>query len=433
MKTQITFKLRFWILSALTLPVLLTGCTTNPVTGRKEFRLVPESYEINLGSTNYARYQQAQGGEYVTHPEVTAYVQRVGDKLIQHADRQQLPYEFVVLNNDVPNAWALPGGKIAVNRGLLTELRSEAELAAVLGHEIVHAAARHGAKSMERGIIIQAGVIGLGLAVQDSDYRDIIVGAAGLTGGLINLKYGRHAELESDKYGIKYMVAAGYDPHAAVELQETFVRLSEGKSSNWLTGLFSSHPPSPERVEKNKITASDYPPGGYRGEEEYQRMIAPLKKGKKAYEKAGQGYQALNAGNSAQALAFARQALALEPNESHFHGLAAKALAQQGNHRAAMSELDQALQKNPKYYEFYLQKGMIEGARGNTLAAKYNFTRSAQLLPTASAHHALGMMALQEGATQQGINHLRIAAGSESDAGNQSRAMLARMGLLPQQ
>ena len=83
-------------------------------------------------------------------PELTTYVNEVGQKLAAVADRK-LPYEFVVLNNSVPNAWALPGGKIAVNRGLLTELQNEAELAAVLGHEIVHAAARHGAKAQERG------------------------------------------------------------------------------------------------------------------------------------------------------------------------------------------------------------------------------------------------------------------------------------------
>ena len=84
-------------------------------------------------------------------PELTKYVNEVGQRLAAVSDRK-LPYEFVVINNSVPNAWALPGGKIAVHRGLLIELNSEAELAAVLGHEIVHAAARHGAKGMERGI-----------------------------------------------------------------------------------------------------------------------------------------------------------------------------------------------------------------------------------------------------------------------------------------
>ena len=98
-----------------------------------------------MGSQNYGPARQSQGGDYFIDPELTAYVQSVGNKLAAVSDRK-LPYEYTVLNDSVPNAWAMPGGKIAFNRGLLYELNSEAELAAVMGHEMVHAAARHGAK-----------------------------------------------------------------------------------------------------------------------------------------------------------------------------------------------------------------------------------------------------------------------------------------------
>ncbi len=103
-------------------------------------------------------------------PDLTAYINEVGQKLAAVSDRP-LPYEFVVLNNPVPNAWALPGGKIAVNVGLLSELKNEAELAAVLGHEIVHAAARHGAKAQERGTLMQVGLAAaqIGAAISDVD------------------------------------------------------------------------------------------------------------------------------------------------------------------------------------------------------------------------------------------------------------------------
>ena len=132
------------------------GCGVNPVTGKKEIQFVSEAQELKIGEQNYAPTRQGEGGDFDVLPELTAYVNEVGQKLAAVADRK-LPYEFVVLNNSVPNAWALPGGKIAVNRGLLTELKSEAELAAVLGHEIVHAAARHGAKAQERGTLLQVG------------------------------------------------------------------------------------------------------------------------------------------------------------------------------------------------------------------------------------------------------------------------------------
>src|SRR5690606_33080934 len=125
----------------------LTACAVNPVTGKREIVLVGEETEIRMGEQNYLPMQQSQGGEYDIDPALTEYVQGVGQKLAAVSDRD-LPYEFVVLNNSVPNAWALPGGKIAINRGLLTELESEAELAAVLGHEIVHAAAGHSANQV---------------------------------------------------------------------------------------------------------------------------------------------------------------------------------------------------------------------------------------------------------------------------------------------
>ena len=125
-------------LSAVMISVLLlTSCGINPVTGDRELSLISQAQEINIGKENYVPSQQSQGGPYDADAKLTAYVKSVGMKLVQVSDRPNLPYDFVVLNNPVPNAWALPGGKIAVNRGLLTELHNEAELAAVLGHEIV--------------------------------------------------------------------------------------------------------------------------------------------------------------------------------------------------------------------------------------------------------------------------------------------------------
>ena len=148
------------------------GCSVNPVTGENQLILVSEAQELQMGAQAYAPTKQSQGGEYDVDPELTRYVQNVGNRLAAVSDRQ-LPYEFTVLNNSVPNAWALPGGKIAINRGLLTELGSEAELAAVLGHEIVHAAARHSAQQMSRGLLSQVLVVATAIATSDSDYGNL--------------------------------------------------------------------------------------------------------------------------------------------------------------------------------------------------------------------------------------------------------------------
>jgi predicted Zn-dependent protease len=187
--------------------ILSGGCAVNPVTGKNEVAFVPESQELAIGSKNYAPYRQAQGGDYVTEPELTRYVRGVGDRLAAVSDRK-LPYEFSILNDSSPNAWALPGGKISINRGLLVELRSEAELAAVLAHEIVHAAARHSAQSMERGVFLQGALIAAGVALGDTGYRDLGMLGANLGAQLTNQKFGRDDESEADLYGMRYMARA---------------------------------------------------------------------------------------------------------------------------------------------------------------------------------------------------------------------------------
>ena len=246
---------------------LSAGCSVNPVTG------MSTAQEIEMGRQNYVPMQQSQGGEYDVDPALTTYVQRVGNKVAAQSG-VNLPYEFVVLNNSVPNAWALPGGKIAINRGLLTEMESEAELAAVLGHEAVHAAARHSAKQQSRAMLMQVGVLGTAIVASDNDYGNLIAGGANLLAQMGLARYGRSAELESDRYGMEYMSQAGYDPQGAVELQETFLRLSEGRRTDWLSGLFASHPPSRERVEANRATAATLSAGGFEGKAEYSAAMA---------------------------------------------------------------------------------------------------------------------------------------------------------------
>src|SRR5690349_21474182 len=230
----------------------LTACGVNPVTGKKEIQFVSEAQELQIGEKNYSPTRQGEGGDLTVLPELTTYVNGIGQKLAAVSDRK-LPYEFVVLNNSVPNAWALPGGKIAVNRGLLTALENESELAAVLGHEIVHAAARHGAKAQERGTLMQAGlaVAQIGAVVEgvDQNVAGMLLQGAGVGAQMAQMKYGRDQELEADQYGMRYMKRAGYDPTGAVTLQEKFVKIAnEGDhKQSWVEGLFASHPPSTER------------------------------------------------------------------------------------------------------------------------------------------------------------------------------------------
>jgi predicted Zn-dependent protease len=408
---------------------LLYGCAINPVTGRRELTLVSEAGEIKIGEENYLFSRQSQGGQYIVEPELTAYVNAVGQRIARVSDRPHLPYEFVVLNNSVPNAWALPGGKIAVNRGLLLELKSEAELAAVLAHEIIHAAARHGAKSIERGLVLQTGLIGVGLAVSDSRSRNIAVGAASVGAALVNRRYSRSAELEADYYGMKYMTLAGYDPEAAIALQKTFVRLSKEKRSNWLSGLFATHPPSQERVDANVATAADLPQGGRIGDEEYQSKIGGLKKTKAAYEAHDRGRTFLDKGKMTKALHSADRAIAGEPGEALFYGLKGDTRAKQGRYREALSDYDEAIRRNNGFFQFFLQRGLVREKLGDLRGAREDLRKSTSLYPSAHAYNSLGTIALTNGERKRAIEHFRTAASSNSDIGRSARESLARLEL----
>ncbi len=416
-------------LSIAALIVLFAGlqaCAVNPVTGKRELSLVTEANEIQLGQQNYLPMQQSQGGIYDVDPELTAYVSDVGQRLAAVSDRP-LPYEFVVLNNSVPNAWALPGGKIAINRGLLTELDTEAELAAVLGHEVVHAAARHSAQQMTRATLLQLGMLGVGIAASDSDYAGLIVGSASVGAQLINSAYGRGAELEADRYGMRYMSAAGYDPQGAVRLQETFVELSEGRRTDWLSGLFASHPPSQVRVNENRRIAGNLPAGGEDGRARYEAALAKTREILPAYKAYDEGRKALADRDTATAVARAETAIGLFPEEAHFYALRGDARLMDEQYEMAITNYSSAIRRRGDFFYYHLQRGLIQNHLGNDDAAVVDLERSLAYLKTGPAHYALGSIAEKRGDMRTAMAHYREAGGGQGDVANAARLSFARL------
>ena len=405
-------------LSTFLLAAVLSGCATNPVTGKSEISLVSESWELKTGAQNYLPARQSQGGDYVADPQVQAYVQEVGNKLAAVSDRD-LPYEFAVINNSVPNAWAMPGGKIAINRGLLTELGSEAELAAVLGHEIVHAAAKHSAQAVQRGVMLQAAVLATGIATKDSDYGQVAAIGAGAGAALINSKYGRDDERESDVYGMNYMSRAGYNPQGAVELQQTFVALKDGKAANFLEGLFASHPPSQERVATNRQHAATLPSGGIEGRQRYEQMMARLIDSKPAYEAYDEARRAVADNRLKAARRLVQQAIDSEPREGHFYALLGDIEADEDDLNAADRAYDQAVNLNPNFFYPLMRSGVINERQGRIAKAKRRLNRSLELLETAEAYNTLGAIAEREGNLQQ-AEELYARAAQDSGAAGQT-------------
>lgn len=410
-----------------------SGCATNPVTGQRELAFISESQEIALGEQYYGPTKQSEGGPYVTLPELTTYVNSVGQRLAEHSPRSNLPYEFVVLNSPVPNAWALPGGKIAINRGLLEVLENEAELAAVLAHEIVHAAARHSAQRMERQTIGQAvtaaAMLGVASAVKESGNRDLILGAAhtsaALGANILFARYSRDAEEEADYYGMQIMSAAGYDPIGAVTLQEKFLALYEGRNPNWLEGLFASHPPSARRVELNQATLQELPEGGQLGRDSYQSQLRRLREAAPAYASYEAAAEAMRAGRRVEALRLVDEASALLPEEAQFDALKARILAMENRRPEALNSIQSAIRKNPSYFAYHLMEGQIQNDLGNRNAARVAFERSNRLLPTAESQAALGLMELDRGNVQSAMGYLSAAAKfGDTQAGQAAAAAL---------
>ncbi|HQM87121.1 MAG TPA: M48 family metalloprotease [Methylotenera sp.] len=423
-----TVSKKFSIFIIASLALITTACGTNPVTKKREIQLVSESQEIAIGKQNYSPARQSQGGDYIIDPELTAYVQSVGDKLAKVADRQ-LPYEYAVINDSTPNAWAMPGGKIAFNRGLLYELNSEAELAAVMGHEMVHAAARHGAKSMERGIFMQGAMVAVGIGAQNTNYANLIVGGAQVGAALTMSKYGRDAESESDLYGMQYMKKAGYDPTAAVNLQETFVRLSADRKSNFIDGLFASHPPSQARVDANKATLAKLGAGGDWGKEVYAQKTAKLKATQTAYKAYDDGVKALVAKDTAKATALANQAIKGEPREARFQELLGDIALTEKKTTEALAYYDKAIKLQPDYFKPHVQSGIALYNAGKKTEAEPFLKRANELLPTAPGHALLGQIAEERGDIDNALKHYSVAAGSNSDYGKEANARGVRLDL----
>lgn len=420
------------ITAGLLLAILVagvSGCAVNPVTGKNEIAFVSESQELAIGKKNYAPTRQAQGGDYVVEPGLTAYVRSVGDRVARVSDRK-LPYEFSVINDSSPNAWALPGGKISINRGLLVELDNEAELAAVLAHEIVHAAARHSAQSMERGVFLQGALVAAGAALGDTRYRDIGMLGANIGAQLTNQKFGRDDETEADLYGIRYMARAGYDPAAAVRLQETFVRLADNKQPDWLAGLFASHPPSQARVIANRQQVAEMGnPGGEVGQARYQRAIARLKRTKPAYDAFDEAQRLAKDNRLDAALNKVNSALRIEPKEAAFYSLRGEIRAAQKDKRGARKDLDRAVALNPDYFRPLLLRGIVRREAGDASGARRDLQNSVNLLPTAEGYYGLGEVAVRQGQRDQAITYYRKAATSDSGAGKRASTQLARLDL----
>jgi predicted Zn-dependent protease len=231
--------------------VLAAGCATNPVTGRRQLALISEPQEIQLGRQSAQEVSQQLG--LVENEALQQYVQRVGEQLARESERPALPWTFRVVDDPTPNAFALPGGFIFMTRGMMNLIDSEAELAAVLGHEIGHVTARHSVTQISRGQLAQLG-LGVG-SIFFPEAAQTFGGLAQTGMQLLFLRYGRDAERQADELGFRYALRERYEVREMDDVFATLQRLGQASGRSTLPSWAASHPSEPERIRAAQARA----------------------------------------------------------------------------------------------------------------------------------------------------------------------------------
>jgi len=234
----------------------ITGCAINPATGKRQLSLVSHSKEIAIGRENDKAIVAEMG--LVDDDALQKYVNDLGQRLAARSERPELEWTFRVVDDPIVNAFALPGGYIYITRGILAHMNSEAELAAVIGHEIGHVTARHGVTQMSKAQLFQ-GLLGVGTLLAP-ERADRFGGVIEQGAGLAFLKFGRDDERQADDLGLRYMVAGGYDARPMVGMFEMLDRVGQAAGGSRTPGWMSTHPAPANRKQRTevRIAALDY-------------------------------------------------------------------------------------------------------------------------------------------------------------------------------
>ncbi len=248
-------------ITVFVLTALIVGCSTVPVTGRKQLNFIPASQMLSMSYQQYGDFLKTN--KLSTNQQQSMMVKNVGTK-IQHAVEQFMAqkgladrlsgykWEFNLVESNEVNAWCMPGGKVVVYTGIMPIVQNDTGLAVVLGHEIAHAVAEHGSERMSQGLIAEAGGMALDAALQSKPEQTkalwmSVYGVGAQYGAL--LPYSRTHESEADHLGLIFMAMAGYDPHAAIAFWGRMAQASGGKAP---PEFMSTHPSDQTRIDDLK-------------------------------------------------------------------------------------------------------------------------------------------------------------------------------------
>jgi len=374
----------FLRISSMSVAGVVVGCAINPVTGQKQLMLMSENQEIELDKQNSPHQFSSDYGA-TTDKTLNNYIQKVGKKMASLSHRPKMPYSFRAVNATYVNAYAFPGGSIAATRGILITLENEAELSALLGHELGHVNARHTAQQMSKRMLTSLALAGVAAYVE-SENKDLAPLAAGLGAvgvGMLLASYSRDNEREADSLGMEYMVRAGQNPKGMVGLMDVLVGISKHKPGS-IEKMFATHPMSKERYR----TAANKSRTKYGSRQKlplnrdsYMDHTARLRKIKGAIEKMQNGEKAMTKRKFKDAEKQFRLALKQAPNDYAGLVMMAKCMLAQDKNREAERYAQRAKQVNSNEAQAYHVKGMSALQKKDFDSAYAEFRDYEKMLP----------------------------------------------------
>nr|CRH05293.1 Putative protein containing peptidase M48, Ste24p domain. Putative putative Zn-dependent protease [Candidatus Magnetococcus massalia] len=377
-----------WLLGVTTAGTLssslLSGCSVNPVTGEKQLMLMSEGQEIAIDRAQSPHQFSADYGEF-GDTGVNRYLSDVGKTLAASTHRPKMPYTFRGVNATHVNAYAFPGGSIAATRGILLGMKSEAELAGLLGHELGHVNARHAAQRQTRTLLTQVAMAGASRYAQGlgGTASMLVNNLGGIASGALLAHYSRDDERQADDLGMQYMARVGENPQGMVDLMQLLNTQNKHKPSA-LQQMFSTHPMSRERIQTAKRTAQ----GRFAAlleapnhRERYMDNMAPIRRQKRTILALQDADEALRKKNTAQAEKLLRKALKHTPDDYAALMKMSKLQLERGKKGAALRYAEEAQAVNPHEAQAFQVAGIVQMMQRHYSKAQSNLARYDKLLP----------------------------------------------------
>ncbi len=327
--------------------------TYDPLTGKKVYTLISPKEEIEIGQMYIPLAVNSNYGQY-PDKEVRKYIQKIGNKIAKVVPRK-LPYKFFIVNSGEVNAFALPGGGIFVNRGLILVLNNESELAGIIGHELGHVNARHHVKFLEKQYGINLLLNILSVFVANKDYGDLVINIGKIGAQLLTLKYSREQESQADELGVRFAYEAGYDPRGLLETFKIFEKIGKTHAPEWLL----THPLPKNRYQHvlKLIKKYDLNKPLIKDTKEFHRIKNKIIKTKKSYDLLKKAEKEINEKNPYGALTILNEALKIYPENNAALAVRSIIYADLEKYKKSLKDAEKAIKIDNLYFLPHLVAG----------------------------------------------------------------------------